>query len=126
MELGEVLINYREENRISQRELARRCGLSHALISILEMGKNRQTGKKSTPDTETYKKLAAGMGMTVQTLFEKLGDSEMVNLDSNRAIIIPDSELFTKILLRMPPEDYKTIMEIMERTERMMRENGEL
>ena len=126
MELGEVLINYREENRISQRELARRCGLSHALISIKKKKKNRQTGKKSTPDTETYKKLAAGMGMTVQTLFEKLGDSEMVNLDSNRAIIIPDSELFTKILLRMPPEDYKTIMEIMERTERMMRENGEL
>lgn len=50
MDLKDILIQYREENRISQRELARRCGLSNAQISILEYGKNKQTGRKPTPD----------------------------------------------------------------------------
>lgn len=80
MELREILLKYREENKLSQREFARRCGLSNSLISILEMGVNPQTGKKMAPDLETYRKLASEMGMTVQALFELLGDSESVDI----------------------------------------------
>ena len=80
MDIKDVLLKYREENNISQRELARRCGLSNSLISILEMGVNPQTGKKMSPDLETYKKLADGMGITVQELFEMLDENEMVSM----------------------------------------------
>lgn len=80
MELRKIISNYREENRISQREFARRCGLSNSLISILEMEKNPQTGKRMAPDLETYKKLAEGMGIRVHDLFEMIGDSELVNI----------------------------------------------
>ena len=80
MELRDVLLKYREENGISQREFARRCGLSNSLISILEMGINPQTRKKMTPDLETYRKIASEIGMTVQALFELLGDSESVDI----------------------------------------------
>ena len=121
MELGELLIQYREQNNLSQREFARKCGLSHALISLIELNK-----RKSTPDTETYKKLATGMGMTVQNLFLQLGDSAMVNLQVDRPIIINDSKLFRKLLLAMSPADYQTMMEIFERTERKLKEKGEL
>lgn len=80
MKLSELIKQYREENNISQREFGRRCDLSNSLISILEMGKNPQTGKTMTPDFVTYRKLANGMGMSVQMLFEKLDDGAFVSM----------------------------------------------
>lgn len=80
MELKDVLKNFREKNKISQRELARRCDLSNSLISILEMGTNPQTGKKMSPDLVTYKKLASGMGISLQFLMESLDETELVSL----------------------------------------------
>lgn len=80
MKLSELIKQYREENNISQREFGRRCDLSNSLISILEMGKNPQTQKAMTPDFATYRKLANGMGMSVQMLFEKLDDGALVSL----------------------------------------------
>ena len=43
-------------------------------------------------------------------------------MDSSRSIIIPDTDLFRKLLLHMTPEDYKTVMEIFERTNIRMKE----
>ena len=87
MELKEILTNYRKENDLSQREFARRCGLSNSLISILEMGKNPQTKKKMAPDLDTYRKLANAMGISVQKLFEMLGNSERVDISMPREVI---------------------------------------
>ena len=68
MKLSDILKQYREENSISQREFAKRCELSHSLISILEKGYNPQTGNSVDPDSRTYRRLAAGMGITEQKL----------------------------------------------------------
>lgn len=95
MELKDVLLNFRQENKVSQRELARRSGLSNSLISILEMGVNPQTGKKMSPDLDTYRKIATGMGISVQSLFEKLDDTELVSLSYNdleRALEMSEEE----------------------------------
>lgn len=80
MKLKEIVASYRQENDISQREFARRCGLSNSLISIIEMGKNPQTGKEMVPDFNTYRKLANGMGISVQSLFLKMDDDSLVNI----------------------------------------------
>ena len=80
MKLEELIKKYREDNDISQREFARRCDLSNSLISLFEMGKNPQTGKAISPDLETYRKLANGMGMSVQQLWDALGDDATVRL----------------------------------------------
>jgi len=80
MTLGELLKQYRKAKDLSQRDFARQCGLSHSLVSILEMGINPQTGKKPEPDLGTYKKLAIGMNRSVQDLFNDLGNSESVRL----------------------------------------------
>ena len=81
MKLEDVIKKYREEHDMSQREFARRCGLSNSLISILEMGKNPQTGKKINPDFETYRKLANGMGTSVHKLFEQLGSGALISIN---------------------------------------------
>ena len=129
MDLKDILINYREENRISQRELARRCGLSNAQISILEYGKNKQTGRKPTPDIITLKKLADGMGITLQSLLDAIGDSEFVGLNTRQdsyPIVIPNTDRFLRIMASMTPEDYETIMRIYTRTYNRMKEKGEI
>lgn len=129
MDLKDILVKYREENRISQRELARRSGLSNAQISILEYGKNKQTGRKPTPDIITLKKLADGMGITLQTLLDTIGDSEFVGLNTRQdayPIVIPNTDRFLRIMASMTPEDYETIMRIYTRTYNRMKENGEI
>lgn len=129
MDLKDILINYREENKISQREFARRSGLSSAQISILEYGKNKQTGRKPQPDIITLKKIADGMGIQLQTLFDMIGDSEFVGLNTRKdsyPIVIPNTDRFLRIMASMTPEDYETIMEIYTRTYDRMKANGEI
>ena len=129
MDLKDILIQYREENRISQRELARRCGLSNAQISILEYGKNKQTGRKPTPDIITLKKLSDGMGMQLQALLDMIGDSEFVGLNTRQdsyPIVIPNTDRFLRIMASMTPEDYETIMRIYTKTYNRMKEKGEI
>lgn len=80
MNISDVILTFRAKNALSQREFARRCGLSNSLISLLEMGYNPQTGKKISPDLDTYSKIAKGMCITLHELFEMLDDSETVSL----------------------------------------------
>jgi len=124
MELKDVIINYRKENGLSQREFARRCGLSNSLISLLEMGINPQTGKKMSPDLVTYKKLATGMGTTVQAIFEKLDESERISLsfdDLERALDVGEEaskkigeiRLLVRGLNKLSPEQIRQAREMM-------------
>lgn len=80
MKLSDVLKNYREKHQISQREMARRCNVSHSLINLIEKGENPQTGKAMSQDMGTYKKIADGMGISVQSLFETLGSDAAVQI----------------------------------------------
>lgn len=79
MELRDVLKAYRAENGLSQREFAKKCGLSNTHISNLEAGVNPQTGKKTVSDIGTYQKISAAMGMTLRDLFNIIGDQEYID-----------------------------------------------
>lgn len=126
MELKDLLIQYRKEKNLSQREFAKKCGLSNSLISILELGENPQTGKKPKPSIETYKSLASGMGTTVHDIFSKIGDTEMVDLKSEMNTFnrynFDESTQLGKIISYMTTIDYQIFMEILERAEMRMRE----
>lgn len=129
MDLKDIIIRFREENKISQREFARRSGLSNAQISILEYGKNKQTGRKPTPDIITLKKIADGMGIPLQSLLDMIGDSEFVSLNTRKdsyPIVIPNTDRFLRIMAFMTPEDYETIMKIYTRTYNRMKKAGEI
>lgn len=82
MKLGEYIKLYRQENKITMDEFAQRCGLSKAYISMLEKGRHPQNNKKIAPTIDTYKKIAAAIGCSLQDLFSAL-DSDDVSLDSN-------------------------------------------
>lgn len=44
----------------------------------------------------------------------------------NRRVIIPDSDLFNKVLQNMSPEDYEIVIDAYERTYQKLKERGEL
>lgn len=92
MKLSEVLKTYRKENDLSQREFAKKCGLSNSLISILEMGKNPQTGKAIDPDMRTYRRIAEGMGITVDKLFSRISEDAVKGTPGMVTVEVPQPD----------------------------------
>ena len=80
MKLSELIRDYRKRTNISQREFSRKCDLSNTYISFLENEKNPKTGRPLIPTLEQYKKLADGMDISVQRLFELLDSDAPVDL----------------------------------------------
>ena len=106
MTLGEVIKKYREENDISQREFARKTGLSNSYISQLEMNMNSKNGQPIKPQLETYKAVADAMGITIDALFCMVDDME---ISLRKMPAAEGSELDQKImnLVYQLPEDLK-------------------
>lgn len=73
MKIGEVVTQYREIHGLSQREFARRCGLSSVIISFLERGQ-RTNGDTYMPKFDTIRKVARGMGTTAEVLMANCDD----------------------------------------------------
>jgi len=83
LKLSEILRNYRAEHNLSQREFAKRCDLSNSYISFIENECNPKTGSPMVPTIEKYKKMADGMSITVQQLFELLDEDSPVDLSTS-------------------------------------------
>ena len=130
MKLSNIITDYRSQMQISQREFAKRCGLSNSYISFIENEYNPRTGKPIVPTLEQYQKIAAGMGLTVHQLFERLDEDSPVDLhvfDTSRVpIVVPNSQEFVKITMAMSPDDYVTVMRIFEKTYNKLKEKGEI
>lgn len=73
MKLGEIIKKYREENNLSLREFAEKCGLSHAYIAKLEEGKDPRSGKNIEPTIDTVKKISEAMNMPLDKLLKAIG-----------------------------------------------------
>lgn len=132
MKLSELIREYRKRTNISQREFSRKCDLSNTYISFLENEKNPKTGRPLVPTLEQYRKLADGMDITVQHLFELLDEDAPVDLHTivqNHAeqshVFIPDSEGFRILVRYMPQDDYLMVMEAFDRAYKKAKEAGE-
>lgn len=67
--LRDLVIQYRTEHGLSQRQFALQCGLSNGYISMIEKNRNPNTGLPMVPSLSALNKLAGGMGITLDTLF---------------------------------------------------------
>ena len=74
MKLSELIIEYRREHGISQRQMASQCSLSTGYISLIEKEINPQTGKPMVPSRAVLNKLAKGMGITLDNLLSVCDD----------------------------------------------------
>ena len=68
MTLVEIIIKYRRDHHLSQRAFAEKCGVSNGYISMLERGANPKTGEPIRPSLEQLRRIAHGMGMTLDEL----------------------------------------------------------
>ena len=73
MTIGEKVKLYRDSHGESQRQFALRAGVSNTTIGSLEKGINPNTGKAYAPDTDTIRRVAQAMGLSVA---EFLGDDD--------------------------------------------------
>jgi transcriptional regulator with XRE-family HTH domain len=64
--LGYNIFTLRNNLRLTQEELAQKCGVTQQFIQMLENG-------KKNPSVSTLKKLAAALGVTVDELIGKAG-----------------------------------------------------
>ena len=74
MTLGDYIRAYRKKEKMSQREFAVKCNLSNGYISMLERGLNPKTKEPITPSLMQLKKLADGMGVTVNDILTAVDD----------------------------------------------------
>lgn len=84
MTIGDIIKRYRQENRLSQREFAKRCKVTNGYISMLENDYNPKTSKPIVPTLERLKCIADGMCISLQELIE-MADDMPVDLSSDRA-----------------------------------------
>ena len=77
MTLGELIKDYREKNRMSQRKFALRCGVSNGYISMLEDGKNPATGKPLVPKIDKIMLIADGLGCSLTELLHTVDDMDI-------------------------------------------------
>lgn len=91
MTLRELVMEFRRENGISQRQFASMCGLSNGYISMLERNLNPKTNLPLTPSLPALKKIAQGMGMTLNDLFLKADDMpvDLLQADNEKNALTP-------------------------------------
>ena len=98
MTLGEIVKEYRKKNKLSLREFASRCGMSHSYIAMLENEENSKTGEPMIPSITTINKIARGMGRTIDSVIAE-ADDMLVSLSS-------DTETITE---KLTAEEYEII-----------------
>lgn len=93
MTLRELVMTYRNEKGMSQRQFATACGLSNGYISMLEKNVNPKTGLPVTPSLPALKKIAMGMGLTLNDLFLQADDMPVDLLEGNeKSTLVTGSE----------------------------------
>lgn len=75
MKIGEIITKYCNDHGLSYRQFALQCGVTNGYISMLINGANPKTGKPLRPTVETYAKLASGMSVDLNELFNMMEDA---------------------------------------------------
>ncbi|PFV95828.1 transcriptional regulator [Bacillus thuringiensis] len=71
--LGEIIKNYRLTNKLSLREFAQKCDVSHTYIDKLEKGVDSRTGKPVEPTLLVIEKISNAMNISTKSLLEEIG-----------------------------------------------------
>lgn len=83
MYLGDLIKKYRTEHKISQRDFAKLCNLSHTYIAALEKNIDSRTGKPIAPTLDTVKYVSKAMNMSIEDVLHLLEENQEFNLKDN-------------------------------------------
>ena len=117
MTIGEIIKEYREQNKLSQRQFAQKSGVSNGYISMLEEGRNPKTNEPIVPALATYAKIAKALGITVNDLFVKMDDTpitigdKQTTPDENK--LTEGEKEFLNLFRMLPDEEQKIYLEML-------------
>ena len=83
MTLSELIVKYRTEHGLSQRQFSAICGLSNGYISMLEREINPSTGQPVTPTIQKLQQLADGMKIDIADLMAEADDIPVFSDEEN-------------------------------------------
>ena len=113
MFLGEVIKQYRIENKITMAEFAEKSNLSKGYISMLENNRNPQNNRTLVPSVETFNKVANAMGISIEELISMTNSDQPIKLNpDSRNEINYFYELFSSNLLRLLHKNNLTQKEV--------------
>lgn len=98
MNLGDIIHDYREKNKLSMDEFAKLANMSKPYVSMLESNKNSKTGKPIVPSLKTIQNCARAMNMSVDGLMRTI-DQE---IDITPAVQAPAIQPVTFETLPVP------------------------
>lgn len=87
MTLGEIIKQYRDENKMSMDAFAKKAGLSKAYISILERNYNPSSKRPPEPTLDAIAAISVAVGMDFNDVIMRLDKKQKVKLPA-----IPNEE----------------------------------
>jgi transcriptional regulator with XRE-family HTH domain len=109
MEIAVLLKQYREKTKLSLRDFADKCDVSHSYISMLENKKNSKTGEPIVPTLTMLNKISKGMGMSVNELINICDDIPISIVQANKNAPgennLTEGEIAWLELYRMMPDE---------------------
>lgn len=123
MTLGEIVKKYREDNSLSMDAFAQRCSLSKGYISMLENNINARNNKPIAPTITSMNKIAIGMGIEIDKLFELMDSTQLVSLADEKATSSKGVKIkvLGRVAAGIPIEAIEDIINTEEITEEMAR-----
>ncbi len=124
MFLGDVIKEYREKNKLSMRDFAKRCNLSHTYIAALEKNIDSRTGKPIAPTLEAVKSISKGLNISIDELLKVLDDEQEFivnnfNNEQNSAVVL----IYGTIPAGIPMECIEEIIDTEEISSDMLKGN---
>ncbi len=120
MRLGEIILDFRNDRHLSQRDFARKCGnITGGYISMIEKGRNPSTGKPVVASWDKLQCIARGLEMNVIDLINQSDDIEVQDaLDgitpgdrlANYMLVNNDDVNSVADLLGVTPDDVQRII----------------
>lgn len=81
MILGDIVLKYREDHHLSQRQFAMKCGISNGYLSMIEKNENPSTGKPLIVSLPILKSIASAMNMPLDELMRITDGESLVSLE---------------------------------------------
>ena len=108
--LGEIIKNYRLTNKLSLRDFAQKCDVSHTYIDKLEKGVDSRTGKPVEPTLLVIEKISNAMNISTKSLLEEIGFITRDNIE------VTDTELeqWFKAIKSAPPQKQEELKKFWE------------
>ena len=102
MTLGDLIKEYRIENKISMAEFASLSGMSKAYISLLEKNKNPKTGKEITPSIDIIKKVSDVIGIDFDDVFNSIDSTTKIVVGIKKTNNTIEKESLPSNILPLP------------------------